>query len=63
MLASSVRRTFAAILTALPASVAAQATIKVGFPMILSGPGALFGVYRPDQFWLEAPVTGGAAQP
>ena len=26
-------------------------------------PGALFGVYRPDQFWLEAPVAGGAARP
>lgn len=28
---------------ALPLGAAAQSTIKVGFPMILSGPGALFG--------------------
>ena len=28
---------------ALPTGAAAQGTIKVGFPMILSGPGALFG--------------------
>jgi branched-chain amino acid transport system substrate-binding protein len=32
-----------AALVALPTAVQAQKTIKVGFPMILSGPGALFG--------------------
>lgn len=26
-------------------------------------PGAYFGVYRPDQFWLEPSAAGGAAQP
>lgn len=26
-------------------------------------PGAYFGVYRPDQFWFDSPVAGGAAQP
>jgi branched-chain amino acid transport system substrate-binding protein len=33
----------ASIVLALPLGAAAQGTIKVGFPMILSGPGALFG--------------------
>ncbi len=32
-----------AMTAAIPLSAAAQNTIKVGFPMILSGPGALFG--------------------
>ena len=34
---------FTAALLALPGAVQAQKAIKVGFPMILSGPGALFG--------------------
>src|SRR5262245_52829250 len=34
---------FAAALFALPFNAEAQKPIKVGFPMILSGPGALFG--------------------
>ncbi len=33
----------AALALGLPGGAAAQGTIKVGFPMILSGPGALFG--------------------
>ena len=33
----------ACIALALPLGAAAQGTIKIGFPMILSGPGALFG--------------------
>src|SRR3712207_934670 len=33
----------ASIAFALPLSAAAQKTLKIGFPMILSGPGALFG--------------------
>lgn len=33
----------ASLALALPLGAAAQGTIKVGFPMILSGPGALFG--------------------
>jgi branched-chain amino acid transport system substrate-binding protein len=33
----------ASLALALPTGAAAQGTIKVGFPMILSGPGALFG--------------------
>jgi branched-chain amino acid transport system substrate-binding protein len=33
----------ALVALALPLGAAAQGTIKVGFPMILSGPGALFG--------------------
>jgi len=41
--AAAAAATFAAVLSILPAGVAAQAPIKVGFPMILSGPGALFG--------------------
>jgi len=34
---------FTAVLLALPLTAQAQKPIKVGFPMILSGPGALFG--------------------
>src|SRR5687767_11680442 len=39
------RRSFAAaaVLLALPLGAAAQGTTKIGVPMILSGPGALFG--------------------
>lgn len=33
----------ASLALALPLGAAAQSTIKIGFPMILSGPGALFG--------------------
>jgi branched-chain amino acid transport system substrate-binding protein len=54
----------ATLALALPFGAAAQKTIKVGFPMILSGPGALFGeptVQGAQMLVDEVNAKGGAA--